>query len=95
MVPQIKGSRRRDSLRRRRQVLAALLAGSAVSLLIGAVPSGREFLWAHLVLDLMLAAYVVFLIKTKREKVGGYVPRHAPEPIVLEEEPQYRLAEHF
>lgn len=56
---------RRRTARRRRDVLVALLAAAVGTLVLGAVPALR-FLWvAHVVVDVLLVAYVALLIRQR------------------------------
>jgi hypothetical protein len=75
--------RRRQAQRRRRDVLVALLAGIAGSLLLGMIHGLRVMLAVNIVLDLLFVAYIALLIRMRnlaaeREMKVTYLPRSAP-----------------
>jgi len=83
LTPQ--ASRRARTLRRRRDVLAVLLAGMTGTLFLGAVFSSlRSLLWLHLLLDVALVAYVAMLVRARnaaaeREMKLRFLPA-TPQP---------------
>jgi hypothetical protein len=77
--------RRRQAQRRRRDVLVALLAGMAGSLLLGLIHGLRVMLVVNVGLDLLFVAYIALLIRMRnlaaeREMKVTYLPRAAPVP---------------
>jgi hypothetical protein len=75
--------RRRQALKRRRDVLLALLTGAVGSLLLGVIPGLHVMLLVQLVFDLLLGAYLCLLIRLRnlaaeRERKLAYLPRSAP-----------------
>lgn len=60
---------RKRALARHRQVLSRLLLAAATTLLLGILPGLHVLLKAHVVIDLLGAAYVVFLLKTRRRRL--------------------------
>ncbi len=56
---------RARTLRRRRDVFVALLAGAGITLVLGLLPPLRVLLYAHLVIDVLLAAYVALLVRQR------------------------------
>lgn len=78
------------TLERRRQVFASLLAGMAITLLMGLVPALRPMLWVHLLLDVCFVAYVALLVNLRnqaaeREMKLRFLPgrEQAVEPALL------------
>lgn len=78
---------RRRLLYRRRRVFAALVASAGGTLLLGVIPGLRDLLKVHLLIDLVLAAYISYLIQ-----IRGRLQTEEP---VLADEPVYLRAEHF
>jgi hypothetical protein len=77
--------RRRQSQKRRRDVLAFLLAGATATLALGAVPGLHRMLYANVIFDLLLAAYVALLVRMRnlaaeRGSKLAYLPRVRPAP---------------
>ena len=78
-------ARRARTLRRRRDVLAVLLASMTGTLFLGAVfPSLRSLLLLHLLLDVALVAYVAMLVRARnaaaeREMKLRFLPA-TPQP---------------
>lgn len=58
-------SPRSRALRRRRDILVGLLATAAATLVLGVLPGLRVMLMAHLVVDVLLIAYVALLIRQR------------------------------
>ena len=58
-------TRRARTLRRRRDVLAGLLAGMVVTLALSAIPALRTLLWLHVALDVAFVAYVALLVRAR------------------------------
>lgn len=89
----IMSSARSRTLRRRRDVLAALVVAAAVTLVLGALPMLRMLWAAHLVFDVLLVAYVALLIRQRnaaaeREMKVRFLPRSVPlEPAMVTREP--------
>jgi len=88
------GSARSRTLRRRRDVLLALVVAAGVTLVLGAVPFLRMLWTAHLVFDVLLVAYVALLIRhrnaaAEREMKVRFLPRAVPpmEPAFVRQEP--------
>ncbi|MEO7804413.1 MAG: hypothetical protein ABIS18_08695 [Actinomycetota bacterium] len=71
------------SLHHRRMIFMALLAASAVSLLLGILPGLHKVLWANLVSDIGLAAFCAYLVRTKpagaKAKVFQFEREDVPE----------------
>lgn len=59
-------ARRRQVMARRRQLFMALLVAAGTTLVLGILPELRWMLYAHLVVDLLLSVYVVFLLRVKQ-----------------------------
>jgi hypothetical protein len=82
-----------EARRRRRDVLFAL-GGAALVTLMLAVVAGGVFLWAHLLADALLAAYVVLLVRSqqlaneRRAKV-----RYLGGPVSMPNEAAYYLSQ--
>ena len=80
---------RSRTLRRRRDVFAALLGAAAVSLVLGLVPAFRVLLLVHLAVDVLLVAYVALLIRQRslaaeREMKVRFLPEsRRVEPALL------------
>lgn len=80
---------RSRTLRRRRDVFTALVASAAGSLVLGLVPAFRVLLLVHLVVDVLLVAYVTLLIRQRslaaeREMKVRFLPDARPmEPALL------------
>jgi hypothetical protein len=75
--------RRRRAQKRRRDVLFALMAGMAGSLMLGLIPGLGVMLWVHVLLDVLFAGYVALLIRirnlsTEREMKLTFLP---PAPV--------------
>jgi hypothetical protein len=75
--------RRRQALKRRRDVLFALVGGAAGFLLLGLVPGLHALLLIQLIFDVLLAAYVSLLVRMRnlaaeRDRKLAYLPRTAP-----------------
>jgi len=58
-------ARRARTLRRRRDVLAGLLAGMVVTVALSAIPALRSLLWLHVALDVAFVAYVALLVRAR------------------------------
>lgn len=56
---------RSRTLRRRRDVFIALLGSAGATLVLGLLPPLRVLLYAHLVVDVLLVAYVALLIRQR------------------------------
>ncbi len=82
-------SSRRRALRRRRDILVGLLATSALTLVLGVLPVLRTMLLVHVVVDVLLVAYVALLIRQRtlaaeREMKVRFLPGpRAMEPALL------------
>jgi hypothetical protein len=80
---------RSRTLRRRRDVFAALLGAAAVSLLLGLFPAFRVLLLVHVAVDVLLVAYVALLIRQRslaaeREMKVRFLPEsRRMEPALL------------
>lgn len=87
-------SSRSRTLQRRREVLGALAAGAAATLVLGTLPFLR-FLWAlNMVADLLLAAYVGLLIhqrnaSAEREMKVRFLPHAVPLDPMVHVEPAF------
>lgn len=87
------GMRLSEARRRRRDVLFAL-GGAALVTLMLAVVAGGMFLWLHLVVDVLLATYVVLLVRSqqlaneRRAKV-----RYLGGPVGMPNEAAYYLSQ--
>jgi hypothetical protein len=57
--------RRRQTQKRRRDVLFALLAGMGGSLVLGLIPGLGMMLYVHVLLDVLFAAYVGLLVRMR------------------------------
>ena len=53
---------------RRRQLFTALLVAAGTTLVLGILPELRWMLYAHLVVDVLLALYVAFLLRVKNSR---------------------------
>lgn len=84
---------RSRTLRRRRDILAALVVAAGSTLVLGAVPVLRMLWTAHLVFDVLLVAYVALLIRQRnaaaeREMKVRFLPGPVPfEPALVRQEP--------
>ena len=84
---------RSRTIRRRRDVLSALVAASLATLVLGLLPAFRVMLLAHLVADVLLAAYVALLvhqrnIAAERDMKVRFLPQaHRLDPALLRAEP--------
>ena len=72
--------RRRQSQKRRRDVLVFLLAGAVATLVIAAVPGLHRMAYVNVIFDLLLAAYVALLVRfrnlaAERDVKLSYLPR--------------------
>lgn len=77
--------RRRQSQKRRRDVLVFLFAGATATLALGAIPGLHRMLYANLIFDLLLAAYVALLVRARnlsaeRDAKLSFLPRVHPVP---------------
>jgi hypothetical protein len=75
--------RRRQALKRRRDVLFALVGGAVAFLLLGLVPGLHALLLVQLIFDMLLAGYVSLLVRLRnlaaeRDRKLAYLPRTAP-----------------
>ena len=73
-------ARRHETLRRRRDVLLALVTGALGSLLLGAIPGLHSMLVVQVIFDLLVFAYVARLIRlhrlaVERHRKIAYLPR--------------------
>ena len=83
-APAISSARSR-TLRRRRDVLTALVVAAAVTLVLGALPFLRMLWTAHLVFDVLLIAYVAMLIRQRNAAAEREMKvRFLPGPVSLE-----------
>ena len=79
------GLTRSRTLRRRRDVLAALAVAAVSTLVLGALPPLRMFWTAHLVFDVLLVAYVALLIRQRNVAAEREMKvRFLPGPVSLE-----------
>lgn len=82
-------SARARTQRRRRDVFTALLCAAGATLVLGLLPQLRVLLVAHVVVDVLLVAYVALLIRQRtllaeREMKVRFLPRSAEvEPALL------------
>ncbi|MGH9157709.1 MAG: hypothetical protein ACRD1K_18165 [Acidimicrobiales bacterium] len=81
-------ARRARTLRRRRDVLAVLLAGVTGTLALGAFGSLRALWWLHLVLDVAFVGYLVMLVRVRndaaeREMKLRFLPATQPDNVIL------------
>jgi hypothetical protein len=77
--------RRRMAKKRRRDVFFALIAAALGSLVLGLIPGLRVMLYVQVLCDLLLAAYVMLLVRMRnlaaeRELKLAYLPRQASAP---------------
>jgi hypothetical protein len=78
-------SPRRRALRRRRDILVGLLATAGLTLLLGILPALRAMLMVHLVVDVLLVAYVALLIRQRTLAAEREMKvRFLPGPRVME-----------
>jgi hypothetical protein len=79
----------------RRRIFVGLLAAGGATLVLGLVPALRMLLEVHLALDVLLAGYVVYLVRTKpqprRQVLGATAPYRVPER--REERPYLRVGQ--
>lgn len=91
-VPSVSSGRAR-TLRRRRDVLTALIVAAGTTLVLGALPFLRMLWTAHLLFDLLLVAYVALLIRQRnvaaeREMKLRFLPGAGTlEPAMVRQEP--------
>jgi hypothetical protein len=84
---------RSRTIRRRRDVLSALVVAVLATLVLGLLPAFRVMLVAHLVADVLLAAYVALLIHQRnvaaeRDLKVRFLPQaHRLDPALLRAEP--------
>lgn len=76
-------ARRRQTLKRRRDVLLALLTGTVGSLLLGALPGLHSMLVVFVIFALLTSAYVALLVRLRnlaaeRNRKLAYLPRSGP-----------------
>lgn len=82
-------ARRDRTLRRRRDVLAVLLAGMAGTLLLGGLFSSfRVLLALHVVLDLVCVGYVAMLVRARnalaeRDMKLRFLPSTQPDNVIM------------
>ena len=86
-------STRTRTLRRRRDVFVVLLGAAVLTLLLGLIPALRVVLYAHLVVDVLLGAYVALLVRQRGVaaeqdmKVRFFPGPQAQEPAMLRRTP--------
>jgi hypothetical protein len=86
--------RRRMAKKRRRDVFFALIAAALGSLVLGLIPGLRVMLYVQVLTDLLLAAYVMLLVRMRnlaaeRDIKLAYLPRQAsPGPRPAAQTPQ-------
>jgi hypothetical protein len=73
-------ARRHETLRRRRDVLLALVTGALGSLLLGAIPGLHSMLIVQAIFDVLVLAYLARLIRLhrlalERHRKVAYLPR--------------------
>ncbi len=84
---------RSRTIRRRRDVLSALVVAVLATLVLGMLPAFRVMLVAHLVADVLLVAYVALLIHQRnvaaeRDLKVRFLPQaHRLDPALLRTEP--------
>ena len=84
---------RSRTIRRRRDVLSALVAAVVATLVLGAIPAFRMMLVVHLVADVLLVAYVALLVHQRnvaaeRDMKVRFLPQaHRLDPALLRAEP--------
>jgi hypothetical protein len=84
---------RSRTIRRRRDVLSALVVAVLATLVLGLLPAFRFMLIAHLVSDVLLVAYVALLIHQRnvaaeRDMKVRFLPQaHRLDPALLRAEP--------
>jgi len=88
-------SARSRTLRRRRDVLTALIVAAVATLVLGALPMLRMLWSAHVVFDVLLVAYVAMLIRQRnaaaeREMKVRFLPRPVLETAMVGREPLLR-----
>jgi hypothetical protein len=77
--------RRRQSRKRRRDVLFSLVGAAGFTLFLGVIPGMHKLLYLNLVIDLLLAGYVALLVKVRnlaaeRSAKLTWLPRVQPVP---------------
>ena len=70
-MPSASAHRRRQAQKRRRDVLFALLAGMAGSLLLSMVHGLGVMLYVHVVLDLLFVGYIGLLVRMRNLRPSG------------------------
>ncbi|MDQ4068117.1 MAG: hypothetical protein M3203_01350 [Actinomycetota bacterium] len=90
--PAASSAARSRTMRRRRDVLSALVVAVLATLVLGLLPAFRFMLLFHVVADLLLVAYVALLIHQRnvaaeRELKVRFLPNHRLEPAMLRAEP--------
>ena len=84
---------RSRTIRRRRDVLSALIVAVLATLVLGLLPAFRVMLVAHVVADVLLAAYVALLVHQRnvaaeRDLKVRFLPQpHRLDPALLRAEP--------
>jgi uncharacterized protein (DUF58 family) len=84
---------RSRTIRRRRDVLSALIVAVLATLVLGLLPAFRVMLVAHVVADVLLVAYVALLVHQRnvaaeREMKVRFLPQaRRLEPAMLRAEP--------
>ena len=92
-APSASSAARSRTIRRRRDVLSALVVAVFATLVLGLLPAFRVMLLFHVVADLLLVAYVALLIHQRnvaaeREMKVRFLPNaHRLEPAMLRAEP--------
>ena len=84
---------RSRTIRRRRDVFTALIVAVVVTLVLGLLPMFRILLFAHVVADILLVAYVALLVRQRnaaaeRDLKVRFLPQpHRLDPALLRAEP--------
>ena len=87
------GASRSRTIRRRRDVLTALIVAVVATLALGLIPAFHVLLLAHVVADILLVAYVGLLVHQRnvaaeRDMKVRFLPQaHRLEPALLRAEP--------
>jgi hypothetical protein len=74
-------TRRRQAQKRRRDVLFALLAGMASSLMLGLIPGLHAMLYVHILLDVLCVSYIALLVRMRANAAPGMRLSYLPPPV--------------
>lgn len=64
-VPSAAALRRRQSQKRRRDILFVLVGAAAFTFLLGVIPGMHKLLYLNLIVDILLATYIALLVRMR------------------------------